>query len=160
MFYLHVGFQVLAVVSMNSSDFWHTTPYRSLKVDRRFGVTYCLKIQGRSKSEAKSRRKEMNLKMEAICPSETSVDFQRNTQRYVAETELVISVKEVGVLYRPASADCTGASGRSFIKQSRTSQEPTRTAAAACTFAEQMTAGVPCLNSDAICGEHCRARKC
>jgi hypothetical protein len=110
MFYQHVGFQVLAAVPMNNSVFWHTTPYRSLKVDRRFGVTYCLKIKGRSKSEAKFRRKQMNLKMEATCRSETSVDFQPNTQK----TELVISACFTGRHLRIAAV---GAGGSSLSSQ-------------------------------------------
>jgi hypothetical protein len=41
-----VGFQVLTVAFMKSTIFWDVTPSSSLKVNRRFGGTYRLHLQG------------------------------------------------------------------------------------------------------------------
>jgi hypothetical protein len=107
---------VLTAVVMNSTSFWGITPCNPLKVNRSFGRTYRLRIQGRSinreiykhKSRWQAeqsagrnfglyRKPEGNgivelsscwylaLKMEAICSTETSVDFQRTTRRYISE---------------------------------------------------------------------------
>jgi hypothetical protein len=56
---------------MKISIFWDIMACRQLKVDQRFGGTYRRHLKGRI-----SR---------AICSSETSVDFQRTTWRYVPE---------------------------------------------------------------------------
>jgi hypothetical protein len=75
--------------TLRSSVFWDITLCSPLKVNRRFGGTYRLHLQGRGISRARnqreSRRKAETLKMEVTCSSETSVDFQRTTQRYIAE---------------------------------------------------------------------------
>jgi hypothetical protein len=67
-YYIHtdkyVGFEVLTAVVMKSAILWDTTPCSPLKFNRRFGVTR---------------------QIEAICSSETSVDFQRTTRRYIPE---------------------------------------------------------------------------
>jgi hypothetical protein len=75
-------------------------PCNALKINRRFGGT-CLNLQGRRISQARNQHKELCLspsftlvscsaysstpKMEAICSSETSVDFQRIARRYIPE---------------------------------------------------------------------------
>jgi hypothetical protein len=41
-----VGFQILTAVFMKSSIFWDITPCTPLKVNRRFGGTYRLHLQG------------------------------------------------------------------------------------------------------------------
>jgi hypothetical protein len=41
-----VGFEVVTVVVMKSIIFWDITPCSLLKVNRRFGGTYCLHLQG------------------------------------------------------------------------------------------------------------------
>jgi hypothetical protein len=49
-----------------------------LKVNQRFGGTYRLYLQSRKISQARkqpSAGSKQNLKMEAACPSDTSVDF-------------------------------------------------------------------------------------
>jgi hypothetical protein len=51
-----VGFQVLTAVVMKSSIFWDITPYSPLKVNRRFGVTGCLHLQGRRINQAINQR--------------------------------------------------------------------------------------------------------
>jgi hypothetical protein len=71
------GIIALTVVSqqdMNSTIFWGVTPCSLLKVSWRFGGTYRLHLQGESSWQA-----------EAICSSETSVDFHQTTWRYIPE---------------------------------------------------------------------------
>jgi hypothetical protein len=68
-------------------SFSKTAPYSPLKVNQRFGGTYRLHLQGRRISQARSQR-ESRWPAElcfAICCSETSVDFQRTTRRYIPE---------------------------------------------------------------------------
>jgi hypothetical protein len=75
---------------MKSTVFWDITPCSPLKVNRRFGGTFRLNLQGRI-SRAKYQRKStllatcfslvscsdyLTLNMEAICFFETSVDFE------------------------------------------------------------------------------------
>jgi hypothetical protein len=84
---------------MNSSVFWDITPCSPLKVNRRFGGTCRLHLQGprinhaRNQHEAGSKQVSCltyssTLKMEAICSSETLVDFQRTTWRYIPDRTL------------------------------------------------------------------------
>jgi hypothetical protein len=84
-----------------SNIFWNITPCRPLKVNWRFGGTYCLNLQDRRISwvryECESRWQVETftpvfctayssiLNMEAIVSSETSVDFQQSTRRYISE---------------------------------------------------------------------------
>jgi hypothetical protein len=42
---------------MNSTIFWDVAPCSPLECHRRFGRTYCLHLQGRSLSQARTRRK-------------------------------------------------------------------------------------------------------
>jgi hypothetical protein len=60
----YVGFEVLPPVVMKSTVFCDIMPCSLLKFKRRFGG---------------------KCKMEAICSSETSVDCQRTSQRYIPE---------------------------------------------------------------------------
>jgi hypothetical protein len=91
-----VGFEVLTAVAVKSTIFWDITPCSTLKVNRRFGATYRLHLQGRRISRAElclpaafllvsCSSYSSTLKMEAICSSVTSVDFQRITRRYISE---------------------------------------------------------------------------
>jgi hypothetical protein len=90
-----------------STLFWDITPCSPLKVNRHFGGIYCLHLQGRRKSRARNQHESRwgaesfslplafmliccssyssTLKMEAICSSEMSVDFQWSTRRYILE---------------------------------------------------------------------------
>jgi hypothetical protein len=74
---------------MKSPFFWDTTPCSPLSVNRRFGGTYGLHIHFRK--DGKLLRWFLaqlifsNMKMEAVCSSETSVDTQRATWRYIPE---------------------------------------------------------------------------
>jgi hypothetical protein len=57
-------------------------------VNRRFGGKYRLHLQGRRISQARNHCEggsKRNLKMEVTFSSETSVDFERTTQRYILE---------------------------------------------------------------------------
>jgi hypothetical protein len=98
----------LTKLHMKCTIFWDITSCSPLKVNWRFGGTYRLHLQGGSKSRTRNRRKcplclppaftlvscwaySANLKMEAICSSETSVYFQKTTQRFVPEIVLFIT---------------------------------------------------------------------
>jgi hypothetical protein len=83
---------------MNSSIFWHITPYSPLKVNWRFGGTCRLYFQGRAISWSRNERtlffppvftsvscSALALKVKVTCSSESSVEFQRTTRRYIAE---------------------------------------------------------------------------
>jgi hypothetical protein len=64
-----VGFEVLTAVVMKSANFWDITLCSLLPA---FTLVSCLAYSS-------------TLKMEAICCSETSVDFQWTTWRYMPE---------------------------------------------------------------------------
>jgi hypothetical protein len=63
-----VGFEFLTAVVMKSTIFWDIMP-RSLCLPPAFTLASC----------------SSTLKMETICSSETSVDFQQTTWRYIPE---------------------------------------------------------------------------
>jgi hypothetical protein len=66
--------------------FWNTMQRSPLKVNRRFGGTCRLHRHGRRISQARNQRESRwQAKMGVICSSETSVDFQRTTRRYIAK---------------------------------------------------------------------------
>jgi hypothetical protein len=62
-------FQILAAASMKFRDVWDVSPCNHVKVDRRFRGAYCLHHQGK----------------EAVRTSETSVNFNVTTRRYIPE---------------------------------------------------------------------------
>jgi hypothetical protein len=70
---------------MKITIFWDTTPYSPFGVNRRFGGTYRLHLGHLILRLFLARLILSTLKMEAIYSSETSVDTQRSTQRYIAE---------------------------------------------------------------------------
>jgi hypothetical protein len=94
-----VAFEVLTAVVMKISIFWDVMSCSPLKVNRRFGGTCRLHLQGwrisqaRNQHEAGGRQSSWliglvyfaSLKMEATCSSKTSVNFQWTTQRRIAE---------------------------------------------------------------------------
>jgi hypothetical protein len=99
--YLNVGFEGLTAVAS-----WDITPCSPLKVNTCFGARSRLHLQGRRISRARNQRESMwqaepaftlvscsdyssTLKMEAIYSSETLVDFQRTTRRYIREDSLL-----------------------------------------------------------------------
>jgi hypothetical protein len=91
-------FHYKATIFMNSTVLWDIMPCSPLSVNRRFGGTYRLHLQGRKNnlSNKPTWKHERSLpvycsdyfstlKMEAIYSSETSVDSQRATRRYIPE---------------------------------------------------------------------------
>jgi len=68
----YVRFQVLTAASMKFRVFWDVAPCSHVEVDRRFRGAYCLHHQGA-------------LMMEAVRTSETSVNFNLTTRRYIPE---------------------------------------------------------------------------
>jgi hypothetical protein len=84
---------------MKSINFWDITPCRPLSVNRHFWGTYRIHLQGRINNFSKKPACHLlacwflaeiissTLKMEAICSSETSVDTQRTTKRYIPEVD-------------------------------------------------------------------------
>jgi hypothetical protein len=80
---LSVGVEVLTAVVMKGTVFWDITPFSPLKVNRQFGGTCGLHLQGGIRKDTNvspaftlvSCTAYSTLKMEAIC-SETSVDLQ------------------------------------------------------------------------------------
>jgi hypothetical protein len=51
----NVGFQVLTALVVKSTIFWDTTPYSPFSVNRRFGGTYRLHLQGRRNKFSKRK---------------------------------------------------------------------------------------------------------
>jgi hypothetical protein len=104
-----VGFEVFTAVVMKSDIVWDITSCSPLKVNRRFGGTYRLYLQGRDINQARNQRSRSvfhllsrwflsqlifsTLKMEAMCSSETSVDTQRTTRRYIPEDCTLLRTK-------------------------------------------------------------------
>jgi hypothetical protein len=83
------GREMVVKFKLKSTVFWDITPCCPLKVNRRFGGTYCLNLQGRAElccfTLVSSSANSSTLKMEAIWSFETSADFQRTTRRYIPE---------------------------------------------------------------------------
>jgi hypothetical protein len=74
--------------SMSSTIFWDITQCSPLSVNRRFGGTNRLHLQGRKNKLSKKpawKQVASILKMEATFSSETSVDTLRTTRRYIPE---------------------------------------------------------------------------
>jgi hypothetical protein len=84
-----VGFEIFTVVVLKSSVFRDTMLCIMLKVNWRFRGICHLHLAGRRISRARNQRESgwqtATLKMEAVCSSETSVDFQQTTRRYILE---------------------------------------------------------------------------
>jgi hypothetical protein len=95
---------------MKSTVFWDITPCSPLKANRRSGgtYTYLLHLQGQGISRARNQREasraclppastliscsaySLTQKMEAICSTETSVDFHRTTRRFIPEDSITL----------------------------------------------------------------------
>jgi hypothetical protein len=87
-FFYDVISEVLTEVVMKGTIFWDITLHSPLKVKRSFGGTYRLHLQvclPPAFTLVYCSAYSSTLKMEAICSSETSVDFQRTTRRCVPE---------------------------------------------------------------------------
>jgi predicted ATP-binding protein involved in virulence len=86
---------------MKSSMFRVITPCSPLKVNRYFGGICRLRLQGKRIRQARNQHETdsnllpaclayySTLKMEAICFSEMSVDFQRTTRRYILKVCII-----------------------------------------------------------------------
>jgi hypothetical protein len=120
LYHKNVGFEVPPVVVMTSTTiFWDITPYSSLKLKRRFGEIYRLHFHRQRISLARNQRESMwqkhgctwicfqlvscsayfsTLKMEAICSSETSLEFQRTTRRYIAK-DSALYIKKIKITF-------------------------------------------------------------
>jgi hypothetical protein len=85
--YVIVGFEVLKAVIMKGPIFWDITSCSPLKVNGRFGGTYRLHLQSRNMRQETSVKQVANLQETFFY--ETSVDFQRNTLRYVPEERTI-----------------------------------------------------------------------
>jgi hypothetical protein len=80
-----VGFEVLTAVVMKSSNFWDITPCSPLKVNRRFGGTCLLHVQGQRIRQARSMKGikqssallTLQPKIEATCSSKRQVTHPR-----------------------------------------------------------------------------------
>jgi hypothetical protein len=88
----YIRLVVLTAVVVKSSIFWDITPYSPSNVNRHFGGTCCLHLQGRGRGLPSTSFMLVScfayscaLKMEVICSSETSVEFQCNARRYIPE---------------------------------------------------------------------------
>lgn len=111
-----VGFEVVTTATMKNSLFYCITGCSSLKTNRHFGVTYRLRLQGRRIINARYKSSAcyllqagllfglfLNLKIEATCSTETSVDFsglhgviyQRNNITFQIE-QCSVSITEHG----------------------------------------------------------------
>jgi hypothetical protein len=88
--------------TLKSFIFWDTMLCGPLKVNRRFGGTCLFHLQGRRISCVGNQRESRwqaelvsyfalcsTLKMEATYPSETLVDIQQNTRRYIPEDQIL-----------------------------------------------------------------------
>jgi hypothetical protein len=81
-----VGFQILTAVVMKSSIFCDIMTCGPLKVNWRFAGTCNRHLERRRISQARNQRGVGSKQSSArTCSSETTVDFQRTTRRYIPE---------------------------------------------------------------------------
>jgi hypothetical protein len=88
-----VQFEVLTGVVMKSTIFWDITPCSPLKVNRRFGGTCRLHLQGclpPAFTLVSCLVHSSILNMQANCSSENSGDFQRTIERYIPEDRTLL----------------------------------------------------------------------
>jgi hypothetical protein len=92
-----VGSEILTAVVMKSSIFWDIMLCSPLKISLHFGATRSpiFRIDEWAKQDASMKQVTCRayswiLKMEVVCSSETSVDFQRSTRRYIPEDRTLL----------------------------------------------------------------------
>jgi hypothetical protein len=68
---------------MKSSIFWNITKCSPLKINQHFGGTCCLNRANSMRATYFRAGYSSTLKMEAICSSETLVEFQWTIRRYI-----------------------------------------------------------------------------
>lgn len=71
-----------------SSSSWAIIPYSPLIINRRFRGTLLPLFSGLKEQET-SMKQVASTKMQVICPSKTSVDFQLTIYRYIPKLELL-----------------------------------------------------------------------
>jgi hypothetical protein len=88
---------LIIILPLKKAVFWVVAPFRFCELNRRFGGTYHLHLQGRKIRErgprwlqppahaGSSRADFSTLKMKAIRFSETLVQFTRSTRRHIPE---------------------------------------------------------------------------
>jgi hypothetical protein len=105
-FLFYVGFEILTAVIVKSSILWDRRPCSPLKIKRHFGGTYRLHLQVRTISQTRNQSWLLclspsftlvpcltycsNVKMEATCSFEASVDFQRPKRHYIPEDRTLL----------------------------------------------------------------------
>jgi hypothetical protein len=77
--------EVLTEAVAMSSILRDITPCIPLKVNRRFGRTCRIYLQGRRKKPEWKQVTSRTLKMEVKCSCETLVEFQQTTRRYIPD---------------------------------------------------------------------------
>jgi hypothetical protein len=70
------------ILKLRSFVFWDITPYSQLKVNRRYGETFRLHLQCWRLDQERNQ-------MKVLASSETCVDFQVTTRRYIPEDRTV-----------------------------------------------------------------------
>jgi hypothetical protein len=87
-----VGFEVLTAVVVKFSIFWDITPCSPLKVDRRFGGTYRLHLQGRRISRARNQRESRRQAERCVFfdPEDGDDMFHRNVGRPLTDYKALI----------------------------------------------------------------------
>jgi hypothetical protein len=63
------GIKISTTKYFKSAVFWDITPWSPLKVNRRFGGTYCLHLQGRRISEASNQRERVGKRSSTYIPA-------------------------------------------------------------------------------------------
>jgi hypothetical protein len=103
----------------------------SIEINQRFGWTSRLHLQSRRTSQIRNQHEagttkisslaySSTLKMEATCSSETSVDFQRATLRYITEG------KTLNLFFSPISRWSLGPNTASYIPELKRSEREAR----------------------------------
>jgi hypothetical protein len=95
---------------MKGTIFRDITPCSPLKVNPRFEGTYRLHLQGRRTCLARNQREsrwQAELCLEAKCSSETSVNFQRTTRRYIPEDSTLHETNALTGIYKEKTAFVT-----------------------------------------------------
>jgi hypothetical protein len=106
---IYVGFEILTAVTIKITILWGVRPCSLVEFHRHFRATHSLHLEGRRASQARSRRQadalspslslslsrllppasclanSSILTIEAVCPSETSVDFYQTTGCYIPD---------------------------------------------------------------------------
>jgi hypothetical protein len=96
-----LAFEIISAVDIKTSVFWDITPCCPVKVNdvSEEHVTFIFRVEEEAKEETSMKHSasyacfvlcssfdhSFTLKVEAVCSSETSIDFHRTTRRYIPE---------------------------------------------------------------------------